>query len=148
MTSSTSGRVGKRLLAINTGSTALLCIVNAAVQLWLLQYLLKRLDLAEFIVLPVVMGLVYFIPMLTIVLTSGLGRYIFEAVQRKEPERISAITTNIMNIELVIATGPISQRVSAASSTWTSMDQVYLLSIPGMVPAAQIEKYLNETPGT
>jgi O-antigen/teichoic acid export membrane protein len=69
----------RRTVVINSASGLLAKAMNAAILLWLHQYLLKRITPEEYSLYPVILGLMVFPPVLATLLTSGLGRYVLEA---------------------------------------------------------------------
>ena len=74
----------KRRLMANSASGLAERFVNLLVQVWLYQYLIKRISLEEYSVYPVVTALLVFIPLLLVVLTSGPARDTVEAHTRSD----------------------------------------------------------------
>lgn len=80
---------------INSFSFIVTRAMNVLVLVWLYQYLLKRISPAEYSIYPVLMSLMAFAPLLTGVLTSGIGRYVVEAYARDDNLRIRQIVSTI-----------------------------------------------------
>ena len=74
----------KRRLIANSASGLAEHFVNLLVQVWLYQYLIKRISPEEYSVYPVVTALLVFIPPMLVVLTSGLTRDTVEAHTRSD----------------------------------------------------------------
>jgi O-antigen/teichoic acid export membrane protein len=80
-------------------------LVNLVVQVWLYQYLIKRISPADYSVYPVVTALLVFVPPLLAVLTSGLARDTVEAHARNDDRRVTEITSTIFPVLLAGAVG-------------------------------------------
>jgi len=80
-TTETTPRVelSKRLVLINSASSLLTRMLSISVLIWLQQYLLMRIKPEEYSLLPVLYSVMMFAPLITTILTGGLGRYIVEA---------------------------------------------------------------------
>jgi O-antigen/teichoic acid export membrane protein len=87
--------VSKRVMLINSASTVAGRVISAGVMVWVAQHLINRLPPAEYSLLPVVMGVLLVLPVLTTVLRAGLGRYVTEALARDDHERITEITSTM-----------------------------------------------------
>lgn len=92
--------ISKRLVLINSASSAVVLVLNLTVLIWLQQYLLKRISPDEYALLPLVMALMVFAPLLTLVLTGGLGRYITVAYARGDDEEITRICSTMFPLLL------------------------------------------------
>lgn len=79
--------------------------VNLIVQVWLYQYLIKRISPEEYSLYPVVTALLVFAPPLVAVLTAGLIRDSVEAHARDNDQRITEITSTLFPLFLTVATG-------------------------------------------
>lgn len=100
---STRVEISKRLLLINSASTIVGQVLRVTVLLWMHQYLLRRIGPEEYVLYPVVLAMVAFIPLFTGILTSGLGRYIVEAYAKNEGERIVEITSTMFTLLLPLS---------------------------------------------
>ena len=95
----------KQRLMVNSASGLVERFANLAVQIWLYQYLIKRISPAEYSLYPVVTALLVFVPPLLAVLTSGLGRDTVEAHARNDDHRVTEITSTIFPVLLAAALG-------------------------------------------
>jgi O-antigen/teichoic acid export membrane protein len=93
--------ISKRLVLMNSASSAVVLVLNLTILIWLQQYLLKRISPDEYALLPLVMAVMAFTPLLTIVLTGGLGRYISVAYARGDNEEITRICSTMFPLLLV-----------------------------------------------
>lgn len=92
--------ISKKLILINSASSAIVLLLNLTVLIWLQQYLLKRISPEEYALLPLVMAIMAFAPLLTMVLTGGLGRYITVAYARGDDEQITRICSTMFPLLL------------------------------------------------
>jgi O-antigen/teichoic acid export membrane protein len=92
--------VSKKLVIINSASSAVVLVLNLTVLIWLQQYLLKRISPDEYALLPLVMAVMAFGPLLSIVLTGGLGRYITVAYARGDDDEITRICSTMFPLLL------------------------------------------------
>ena len=94
--------IARRLMA-NSISGLVERFLNLFVQIWLYQYLLKRISPEEYSLYPVVTALLVFVPPLMVVLTSGLLRDTVEADALNNNQRVTEITSTIFPILLTAA---------------------------------------------
>lgn len=92
--------ISKKLVLINSASSAVVLVLNLTVLIWLQQYLLKRISPDEYALLPLVMAVMAFSPLLTMVLTGGLGRYITVAYARGDDDEITRICSTMFPLLL------------------------------------------------
>lgn len=92
--------ISKKLVVINSASSAVVLVLNLTVLIWLQQYLLKRISPDEYALLPLVMAVMAFSPLLTMVLTGGLGRYITIAYARGDNEEVTRICSTMFPLLL------------------------------------------------
>lgn len=97
---STKVEISKRLVLINSASSVATQLINISVLVWLHQYLLGRISPEEYSILPVVMAVMVFVPLLTVILTSGLGRYIVEAYAKGDERRVTQIVSTMFPLLL------------------------------------------------
>ncbi len=95
--------ISKRLVLINSASSAVALILNLSVLVWLQQYLLKRISPEEYSLLPLLMAVMAFSPLLTMVLTGGLGRFTTIAYAKRDNEEITRICSTMF--PLLLAAG-------------------------------------------
>jgi len=98
--------ISKRLVLINSASSVVAKVLNVCVLVWLYQYLLRRISPEEYALYPVLMGVMAFAPLLTLILTSGLGRYIVDAYAKGDEQRVTQITSTMFPL-LLAATVPV-----------------------------------------
>lgn len=87
--------ISKKLLLVNSASSIAAKVVNVSVLLWLYRYLLLRIGAEEYSLLPVLMSVIVLLPVITSVLTSGLGRYVLAAYAQGDKRRITQITSTM-----------------------------------------------------
>ncbi|MFH1371543.1 MAG: hypothetical protein ABII09_09705 [Planctomycetota bacterium] len=92
--------ISKKLVFINSASSLATRLINVSVLLWLHQYLLRRVTLEEYSLYPVLMAVMVFVPLLTTVLTSGLGRYLVEAYTKGEERLVTQIVSTMFPLLL------------------------------------------------
>jgi O-antigen/teichoic acid export membrane protein len=95
--------ISKRLVLINSASSLVTRMLSISVLIWLQQYLLKRITPEEYSLLPVLYSVMMFAPLVTTILTGGLGRYIVEAYAKHDDERVTQIVSTMFPI--LCATG-------------------------------------------
>jgi O-antigen/teichoic acid export membrane protein len=97
--------ISKRVVFVNSASSALTLLLNLSVLVWLQQYLLKRISPEEYSLIPIVMSIMAFSPLLTSVLTQGLGRYITVAYAKGDNEEVTRICSTMFPILLAAGIG-------------------------------------------
>lgn len=90
--------ISKSLILINTASSVVATGLNVSVLVWLQQYLLKRISPEEYSLLPVLMSVMAFSPLLTTILTGGLGRYITVAYAKGDDDEVTRICSTMFPI--------------------------------------------------
>ena len=93
---STRVEIDKRLIAVNSASALVARLISVFVLVWLQQYLLRRISPEEYSLLPVMYAVMAFVPLVTTVMTGGIGRYVVEAYANGDSERVSAIVTTMV----------------------------------------------------
>ena len=88
----------KRRLMMNSASGLAERLINLAVQVWLYQYLIKRISPEEYSLLPVVAALLVFVPPFLVVLTSGISRDTVQAHARNDDQRVTEITSTMFPV--------------------------------------------------
>jgi O-antigen/teichoic acid export membrane protein len=96
----TGVEISKRLLLINSASSVIARIISMSVIVWLQQYLLKRISPEEYSLLPVLSSVIVFLPLLTIVFSAGLQRYVTEAYARGDERRVTQIVSTMFPLHL------------------------------------------------
>ncbi|MEN6338052.1 MAG: hypothetical protein ABFE01_27670 [Phycisphaerales bacterium] len=93
--------ISKRLLLINSASSIGAQILQFGLQFWQQQHLLHRISADEYVLYPLVMAITGLVPLFTVILTSGLGRYFVEAYARGDEARVSQIVSSMVPLLLV-----------------------------------------------
>lgn len=94
--------ISKRLVLVNTASGIAARVINISVLVWLHQYLLRRISPEEYQLLPVLTGIILLLPLLTTVLTAGLGRFVVAAYARGDERDITQIVSTMFPLLLVV----------------------------------------------
>lgn len=87
--------ISKGLLLVNSGSSLLTQVINAGILIWVVQHLLKRIPPGEYELLPIVMSLMMVGQFMAYLFTSGIGRYVTDALARGQAERIGEIASTM-----------------------------------------------------
>ena len=90
--------VSNRLVLINSVSTLGARLLTILVLFWVQKYLIDEIGDQGFSVLPVVLAIMMAAPLITTVLTGGLGRFIVEADARKDDRRVTEIVSTMFPI--------------------------------------------------
>ena len=87
--------ISKRLVIVNSASSILTLALEVFFNFWLYQYLVRRITPEEYSLLPVVMSIMVFTPLLTAIFTSGISRFIINAYARGDENSVSRIISSI-----------------------------------------------------
>lgn len=87
--------INKRLVFVNSASTVLRRFLTIAIAAWLHQHLLLRISAEEYSLLPVLMALMIFVPLVSMVFTSGLSRFVTEAYARGDEKRVTQVVSTM-----------------------------------------------------
>jgi len=87
--------VSKKLVIINATSSLATHLLNISVLIWLQPFLLARVSIEEYALYPVVVAPLIFVPLLSTILTGGLGRYGVEAYARGNRARVTEIASTM-----------------------------------------------------
>lgn len=90
--------ISKKLVLINSASSAVTLLLNLSVLVWLQQYLLKRISPEEYSLLPIVMALMAFAPLISTVLTGGIGQFITVAYAKGDNHQVTRICSTMLPI--------------------------------------------------
>jgi O-antigen/teichoic acid export membrane protein len=99
----TKVEISKRLVAINSGSTVAKHLLSATLLVWLNQYLIDRIPPAEYSLLPIVMAVMVFAPLLSTILTGGVARYVLDAAARGDERGVTQVVSTIAPLLFVAA---------------------------------------------
>jgi hypothetical protein len=94
--------ISKRLIFINSLAGIALDVANLGVLVWLYRHLLHRISQEEFALYPVVASVTAFLPLLTVVLSSGLGRYTLVAYAKGDERRVTQIVSTMFPLHLAL----------------------------------------------
>lgn len=94
--------ISKRLIFINSASAILSRLLNLTVVFWLFQFLIRELDDEEFSLYCVVTAAILFIPLIIIVVSGGLERFVAEAYAKGDNRRITQICSTMAPIFMSI----------------------------------------------
>ena len=92
--------ISKRLVLVNSISTALRRVVTIAVAFWLHQHLARRISPEEYSLYWVLIALMIFVPFLTLLFTSGLSRFVTEAYARGDVQRVGQVVSTMFPLLL------------------------------------------------
>lgn len=95
--------ITKQRLIANSTSGLVAYGANLLVQVWLYQYLIKRISPGEYSLYPVVGALLIFVAPLMAILAAGLARDTVEAHSRNDNRRVTEITSTMF--PLLLAAG-------------------------------------------
>lgn len=107
--------ISKRLVLINSASSAVTTVLNLSVLVWLQQYLLKRISAEEYSLVPLMAAIMAFAPLLSTVLTSGLGRFVTVAYARGDDDEVTRICSTMLP---VLAAGGIAFLAVGWTCAW------------------------------
>ncbi len=95
--------VSKKLVLINSTSSIITHLLNISVLIWLQPFLLSRVSIDEYALYPLVAAPLVFVPLLSTILTGGLGRFGVEAYARGDESRVTEIVSTM--VPLLAGTG-------------------------------------------
>ncbi len=96
--------VSRRLILINSSSSAATKLLSATVLVWMHRHLLDRISDEEYALYPLVVAVVVFLPLLNTVLTSGVARYVTAAYARDDEPEVTRITSTILGLTAAVST--------------------------------------------
>ena len=100
---SQSGAYSKQLILVNTASSFIVRIANIGFFIWLQQYLLRRIPIEEYSLLPLVTATIIFFPVFTAVFTTGIKRNVMVAYSQDNELLIEQIVSTIFPVLSFIA---------------------------------------------
>lgn len=95
--------VSKKLVFINTLSSLVVRVISIAVLIWVQQFLLKYISVEEYSILPVVMSLLVFFPLMTAVFTTGIKRYVLVSFVEKNNVKLSEVVSSIFPVLCLVS---------------------------------------------
>lgn len=90
--------ISKKLVVINIASTLLTRFLSLAVLFWLQKFLLDKVTYDEYSLQPLLYSVMMFAPLLTVILTSGIGRFITVAYAQDNDEEVTRICSTMFPI--------------------------------------------------
>ncbi|SFK20744.1 lipopolysaccharide biosynthesis protein [Methylophaga sulfidovorans] len=90
--------ISKKIILINSLSSAISLLLSMSVLVWLQQYLLKHISASEYSLIPIVLSAMAFAPLMTTVLTGGLSRFVTVAYAKNDLEQINTICSTMFPI--------------------------------------------------
>ncbi|MFT7617687.1 MAG: O-antigen/teichoic acid export membrane protein [Planctomycetota bacterium] len=85
----------RKLAVINSISSVATHVISLTILVWLQKYLLDNVSIAEYSLFPVVAAPMVFIPLITTILTAGLGRYSVDAYAKGDMARVTSILSTM-----------------------------------------------------
>lgn len=125
--------VSKRLVLINTASAVLTKAINVIIILWLTKYLLDRVSREEYGLMSLLISIIIVLPLVTSILTAGVGRYVLEAYAREDDRRVTQIVSTML--PLLLAAGGI---ILTAGWVFAWYVDKFLVILPGGLWDARI----------
>ncbi len=107
--------ISKRLVLINSVSGLATRVLTVGVFAWVIQYLLKRVPEEEFTLLAIVTSFAMVLPLLQIVLTGGLSRFVTEAYARNDLAGVTRIVSS--QFPLLLA-GAVVMLIAGSAVAW------------------------------
>jgi O-antigen/teichoic acid export membrane protein len=95
--------ISKRLVLINTASAVMAKLINVSVVVWLHQYLLRRITAEEYSLLPLLLSVIVLLPLVTSIVTAGLGRFVLEEYARGDHRGVTQIVSTAFPVLLGMA---------------------------------------------
>jgi O-antigen/teichoic acid export membrane protein len=93
--------ISKRLVLINTASAVLAKTINVTVIIWVTKYLLDRVSREEYGLMSLLVSIIIVLPLITSILTAGVGRYVLEAYAQQDDRRVTQIVSTMLPLLLV-----------------------------------------------
>lgn len=87
--------ISKKLVIINSASSLITRLLSIFALIWVQQYLLERIAVEEYSLLPVIYSLMVLFPIFTLVLSSGILRYVTAAYADGREEDITQIVSTM-----------------------------------------------------
>lgn len=92
--------ISKKLVLVNSASSIVRSVLSLTVLLYIQQYLVAHVSSEEYEALALVFPLMLFVPLLTMVVGSGLSRYIVEAYAKRDLRRVREIVSTMFPLTL------------------------------------------------
>ena len=95
--------ISKRIIAINSVGTVVRAMLSLSVLFWMHQHLIRHIDEEEYVLLPVLMAVMAFTPLLSTVLIGGLARFATEAYAKGDERRVTEITSSMAPLLVLVS---------------------------------------------
>ena len=92
-----------RLYMTNAASSVATRVLQITVLVWVNQYLLRRIEPAEYSIFPVVLSLMIFADVVKYLITGGIGRFLVEADSRGDQAGVTRIVSSMFPVVLLAA---------------------------------------------
>jgi O-antigen/teichoic acid export membrane protein len=125
--------ISKRLVLVNTASAVLTKAINVIIVVWLTKYLLDRVSREEYGLMSLLISIIIVLPLITSILTAGVGRYVLEAYAQEDDRRVTQIVSTML--PLLLAAGGVILTVGWIFAWY--IDQ-FLVILPGRLWDARI----------
>ena len=90
--------VSKRVVLINSMSQYAQRFLTLTIFFWVQQYLIRRVPAEELEALTVVQSLMLYIPLISLLVVSGIGRYVTESFAQADDRRVTQIISSMAPI--------------------------------------------------
>lgn len=92
--------VSKRVVLINSMSSYAQRLLTLTVFFWVQQYLIRRVPAEELEAMTVVNSLMLYLPLISLLVTSGIGRYVTESFAQADDRRVTQIVSSMVPITM------------------------------------------------
>ncbi len=89
---------------VNAGSSVLTTLIRMTVLVWMNQYLLRRIEPAEYALVPVITSLMVVAELFPLIFLRGLSRFMVEADARNDDRGVAEIASSMFPVLLSVAT--------------------------------------------
>lgn len=86
----------KKLFIVNSVASLVTRLLSITVLIWVQQFLIKRISVEEYSLLPLIFSLLMLLPFFSYILTGGLKRYVMEAYATHQDDRIAQIISSML----------------------------------------------------
>jgi O-antigen/teichoic acid export membrane protein len=87
--------ISKRLTIVNSLSSVGVMAINSVLAIWMQQFLLKRVSPEEYSLIAVLNAIMVFLPLVSTIFTSAIGRYIIESLTKNDEDGVTRIVSTI-----------------------------------------------------
>lgn len=103
MNSSARVAISKRLVAINAAGGIVARVLDLGVFLWLNRYLLRRISAEEYALYPITLSVLVFLPLLSVIFSSGLERFSVQAYAQGDERRVTQIVSTMLPLHIGVS---------------------------------------------